>query len=234
MESPPTCSPPLGLPACCEPAGECIATLKGSLIPDKWLQTDLGGWNRIWYWVAALTSKNVTGEIPDLPEVNGNFATTFSTARISPNIFPSLLLHERARSDSHRGHTAPQSGSHLLSLVELLLILGNEIQRETLPAFSWVGTSSWPISAAPTARTEGGFGGHGGVYFLQNAHPSGDFLGVLFLTTSFGACYVQRIRIWPLRQTLTLAGYVHVLLHFFFSIDRLDPKNLDSGIWMQL
>lgn len=134
MEIPSTCSPPRSSPAC-EPARGCIATLEGSLIPDKWLQTDLGGWNRIRYWVAALTSKNVMGEIPDLPKVNGNFATNFSRARISPNIFPSLLPHEHVRSDSHRGHTAPWSGSHLLSLVELLLVLANEIQRETLPVF---------------------------------------------------------------------------------------------------
>jgi len=175
MESLATCSPSLGLPACCEPAGEYVTALEESLIPNKLLQTDLGGWNRIRDWVAALASKNVMGEIPDLPEVNGNFATDFSRARISPNIFPSLLLHECVRSDSHRGHTTPQSGSHLLSLVELLLILGNEIQRETLPVFSWVGTSSWLISVAPTARMEGGFGGCGGVYFFQNAHPIEDF-----------------------------------------------------------
>lgn len=181
MESPPTCSPPLGSPACREPARERIATPEGSLIPDKWLQTEPGGWNGIPYWVAALTSKKVTGEIPDLPEVNGNFATDSSRARISPNIFPSLPPHKHARSDSHRGHTTPWSGSHLLSLVELLLLLGNEIQRETLPAFSWVGTSSWPISAAPTARTEGGFGRPGRFLLLAERSPQwGFFWGSYF------------------------------------------------------
>lgn len=54
------------------------------------------------------------------------------------------------------GCATPQSGSHLLSLVELLLFLSNEIQWEALPAFSWVGTSSWLMSMAPTAHREGG------------------------------------------------------------------------------
>lgn len=49
---------------------------------------------------------------------------------------------------------------------------------------------------------------------------------------------MQQVRTWPLQQTLTLAGYMHMLLpfffFFFFPIDRLDPKNLYSGIWMQL
>lgn len=82
--------------------------------------------------------------------------------------------------------------------MELLLALRNEVQRETLPVFSWVGTSSWPINAAPTACTEGGVGGCEGVYFSQNPHPSGEVLGVLLLTTSFGACYMQGARTWPL------------------------------------
>lgn len=80
--------------------GENIAAPERSLISDKWLQIALGGWNRIWYWVAALTYKNVTGEIPDLPEVCGSFATDFNRARIPPSIFPSLLLHKCARSVS--------------------------------------------------------------------------------------------------------------------------------------
>lgn len=60
--------------------------------------TDLGGWNEIWYSAAALTFKNIMGEILGLPEVNGNSATDFMTARISPNLFQQ---HKCARSGSH-------------------------------------------------------------------------------------------------------------------------------------
>lgn len=138
MESPPTCPPPPGSPAACEPAGEWIGALEWSLNFDEWLHADLGGWNEIWYWGAALTFKSIMGEILDLPEVNGNFATDFITARISPHLFPSLPVHECARSGSHRGPTVPQSGSHLPSLVELFHVLSNEIQWEFLPVPSWL------------------------------------------------------------------------------------------------
>lgn len=167
---------------------EHIAAPEGSPSPDKWLQTDLGGWNKIRCLVAALTSemwrvKPQTGLLPLI------------SAEHHPMYFPA------SRRTSVQGWTlipvTPWSGSHLASLVESLLVLSNEIQRETLSVFSWVGTSSWPMSAAPAACTENGFGGCGGVYFLQNAHLVGDFLGILFLTTSFGACCMQRIRIWP-------------------------------------
>lgn len=161
----------------------------------------------------------------------GTLPPTAAGPGFHPIYFPP---HKHMRSDSHRSHTVPQSGSHLLSLMELLLALRNEVQRETLPVFSWVGTSSWPNSAAPTARMEGGVGGRGGVYFLQNPHPIWEVFGVLLLTTSFGACYMQRTRTWPLWQTWTLAVDVHVLLPWVFSVHMLDPKNLGSGIWMQL
>lgn len=95
-----------------------------------------------------------------------------------------------------------------------------------------LGTSSQVISTARSVLMEGGLGGCGGVYFLQNVCSGGDFFGVLLLTASFGACPMWRRRIWPLPQALTLAGCVHCV-NAFFSIDTLDPKNVDSGIWMQ-
>lgn len=56
------------------------------------------GWlNRIQYSAASLTSKNLMGEIPDLLEVNGNFGTSFSRVRTSPDRSPSLLHHRCAR-----------------------------------------------------------------------------------------------------------------------------------------
>lgn len=128
-----------GPPACCEPAGERITAPEGSPIPDKWLQAHLGG-IRIWYRVAALTSRNVMGEIPSLPEVNGNLVVGSSRARTSPSIFPSLLPGECVRS----GSLWPRHAAVWKPFTEpggIAALLGTEIQWEALPVFSWVGTT---------------------------------------------------------------------------------------------
>lgn len=223
METPPCCSPPPGSPASCEPAGEWIGALEWSLNLDKWLHTDLGGWNEIWYSVAALTIKNIMGGILDLPEVSGDFATNLITGRISPSLSYSLLVHECARSGFHRGPTVPQSGNHLWSLVELVLVLSNEIQWELLPVPLWVRNQ---LSATQRVDWEA-------VEVFTSCRmfaPVGIFWGLTSNCIFWSFFYVEK-------KNLTFAtnlnsSRVCARVNAFLSIDVLDPKNVDSGIWM--
>lgn len=80
------------------------------------------------------------GEIPDLPEVNGNLVIGSSRARTSPNAFPSLLPGECVRS----GSLWPRHAAVWKPFTEpggIAALLGKEIQWEALPVLSWVGTT---------------------------------------------------------------------------------------------
>lgn len=210
MESPPTCSPLPGSPASCEPAVEWIGALEWSLNLDKWLHAGLGGWNEIWYSAAALTFKNIMGKIPDQPEVSGSFATDFIAARISPSLFHSpLCMGVQGQVLIVVPLEAVCQALWHCSLFSVLQFSGNSCL-----CLLRLGIGSQLISTAHTVLVVGELGGCGGVPFLQNVCSSGDFLGVLLLTASFGACFMWKRRIQPLPQTLTLVGCVYVLMPF--------------------
>lgn len=70
----------------------------------------------------------------------------------------------------------------------------------------------------------------GGVHFLQNVCSSEDFLGLTSNSIFWSLFYVEKKNLAFTTNLNCSRVCAHV--NAFLSMDMLDPKNVDSGIWM--
>lgn len=118
----------------------------------------------------------------------------------------------------------PQAGSHLLTLGELLLVFSNEIQWEFLPVPSWVRnqlSGAWRVDwEAAEVFTS-----------CRMFAAVGIFWGLTSNSIFWSLFYMEKKNL--AFTTILNSSRVCACVNAFLSVDMLDPRNVDSGIWMQ-